>query len=458
MNEEPGATELKINAASNSTTGLGSSIVELGANEGTDGPSSTNLGQFTIPAIWSGGTAAEPPTYSQKVAGTQSFTITAPTTTSMPTGFFQVGDDAISWSDIKSGTSPLPIYTVDNTILAADLHQRRHGDLEPPPATAATDPLSAAQEPADRPGGALGHVENGLGAAFTAFAGMTVKTFSGTTGTRPVTCPIPGPRPRSSPMRAAPTPGAAQCKAPPAKRQVVVGRLGRHHLETDGADRRVHDRGDRPHLQRRRHAVARAANVGLSHGVAGHRPDLDERSPGPTARRTRCRIPVADTSAQQPRGRAEPGQPQRNQRHDPAGRHDYTVNFAAAETAPSSAPSPASRSAAAASSPRCSTTAFAPRCSRFHVATFPDPDGLQLGDRRRLPGSTTDVGRLYGAPGRHRRLGDRERPVVAGSRRRSIWARSSPTMIAVQRAYSAAAKVITTTDSMLSDLINVIPQ
>jgi flagellar hook protein FlgE len=31
-------------------------------------------------------------------------------------------------------------------------------------------------------------------------------------------------------------------------------------------------------------------------------------------------------------------------------------------------------------------------------------------------------------------------------------------MIVVQRAYSAAAKVITTTDTMLTDLINVIPQ
>ncbi len=32
------------------------------------------------------------------------------------------------------------------------------------------------------------------------------------------------------------------------------------------------------------------------------------------------------------------------------------------------------------------------------------------------------------------------------------------TMITVQRAYSAASKVITTTDSMLQDLINIIPQ
>ena len=115
MTQEPGSNALKINAVSNSTTGLASSVVELGANEGTDGPASTNLGQFTIPAIWSGGTVSEPPTYSQTVAGTQSFTITAPTSTSMPTGFFQVGDDAISWSDIEAGTDPIPIYTVDNT-------------------------------------------------------------------------------------------------------------------------------------------------------------------------------------------------------------------------------------------------------------------------------------------------------------------------------------------------------
>lgn len=89
------------------------------------------------------------------------------------------------------------------------------------------------------------------------------------------------------------------------------------------------------------------------------------------------------------------------------------------------------------------------------IATFANPDGLQS-----LTGNvwidTTDSG-SYNL----RTPGEAGSGTVQESSLESSTAdlgTEFTTMITVQRAYSAAAKIITTTDQMLSDLINIIPQ
>ncbi len=89
------------------------------------------------------------------------------------------------------------------------------------------------------------------------------------------------------------------------------------------------------------------------------------------------------------------------------------------------------------------------------LATFPNPDGLQSESGNVYVDTTTSGSYTLQTAGN------------AGSGTISESSLEASTvdlgteftqMITVQRAYSAAAKIITTTDQMLSDLINVIPQ
>jgi len=89
------------------------------------------------------------------------------------------------------------------------------------------------------------------------------------------------------------------------------------------------------------------------------------------------------------------------------------------------------------------------------VATFPNPDGMESesGD---VYISTTTSGNYT-----VRQAGTGGSGTVAQSSLESSTVdlgTQFTTMITVQRAYSAAAKVITTTDSMLTDLISIIRQ
>ncbi len=108
------------------------------------------------------------------MAGTQNFTIAAPNANAMPTGYFQVGNSAVLWSDIENGSNPIQIYDVDST-------------TSPPTYTAGAT-TGDAEQPALH--GRLGSVERGAepadGSAAVVdrsrLAGYTVSTISGTTG------------------------------------------------------------------------------------------------------------------------------------------------------------------------------------------------------------------------------------------------------------------------------------
>jgi flagellar hook protein FlgE len=445
MTQEPGAAQLKINAVSNSTTGLGSSIVESGANEGTDGPASSNLGQFTIPAIWSGGTVAEPQSYSQAVAGTQSFTITAPTATSMPTGFFQVGGDAISWSDVEAGTDPIPLYTVDNTT-SPPTYTNTNDDtvsLAGTVTTPATDPLSAAQN--------LQLVLKQLSATSTAFAGLTVSSVSGTTG-NPTTVTLSDTGTAASIF--------SDASGTNAGTGAVQGSTGEATWSLDGTD------GTTSKLAGPTGAYVTAAigltfngdgtpsegsNVGQSTALPGIVPtsmgvtwangaENQVQNPGPN-------------TAQQPQVTLNLGSPNETNGMTQLG-GTFTVNSLQQNGAKFGTFAGVSISGTGTVTALFNNGVRTP-VFEIPVATFPDPDGLESLTGNIFQATTASGGYTV------RQAGTGGSGTVSASSLESSTVdigTQFTDMIVVQRAYSAAAKVITTTDSMLTDLINVIPQ
>ncbi len=451
INQEPGANALKINCASNTTTGLGTSIVESGANEGTEGPAGANLGIFTVPAIWSGGTASEPPTYSQLVPGTTSFTITAATASSMPTGFFQVGNSAISWSDIEAGTNPIPVYTVDNTTSPPTYNSDDTVTLSNPPAAAATDPLSAAQNLQTILGELSGTSTTTSGASFTAFSNLTVSSVSGTTGNATsvtlsdsgtaasIFADASGTNALTGAVQGATGETTYSSNSKDGTTSVLLGPTGKYTTAAIG----LTFNGDGTPSQ--------GSNVGQSTALPGIVPtsmsvtwangaENQVQNPGPN-------------TAQQPQISLNLGSPNETNGMTQLG-GTFTVNFLQQNGAKFG-----TFAGVSIGSNGVITALFnnGVRTPVFQVplATFPNPDGLESQTGNIFQATTTSGGYTV------------RQAQTGGSGAVSASALESSTvdigtqftsMIVVQRAYSAAAKVITTTDSMLTDLINVIPQ
>lgn len=437
--QEPGANALNINVASNPTTKLGSSIAESGTNVGTGGPAGSTLGQFTVASIWAGGTASEPPAYSQLVAGTQNFTIAAPNANAMPTGYFQVGSQAVLWTDIENGSNPMPVYDVDQTTtpptytLSATINPIA---LSSTPATAATDPLSAAQN--------LQTILPQL-SSIPGFSGLSVKAISGTTGTATTVT-----------LSSADQAGQVFADASDGLGNGAAGEV----LWSDGKD------GDTSKLAGPTGQYATAAigitfngdgtpsagsNIGLSNALPGIVPtsmgitwsngsENQVQNPAPNTAQQPA-ISLNFGSANQTNGMTQLG-------------GSYNVNFLQQNGAKFG------NFAGVSIGTNGTVTALFDNGVRtpvfqIPVATFSNPDGLQSLTGNVFIDTTTSGSYTV------RQAGTGGSGTVAQS---SLEASTVDLgtqftdMITVQRAYSAAAKVITTTDSMLQDLINIIPQ
>jgi flagellar hook protein FlgE len=438
--QEPGANALNINVAANSTTKLGSSIAESGANVGTSGPSATDAGQFTVSAIWAGGTTSEPPSYSQLVAGSTNFTINTNSGTDMPTGYFQVGNEAVLWSDIESGASTINVYDVDNTqtppgyALSSTIAPV---SLSTVPSTAASDPLSAAEN--------LQTVLPQL-SSIPGFSGLTVSAISGTSGAA-TTVTLSSSK-ESGQIFADASDGLGNgasgevtwsSSGDDGDTSQLLGPTGAYTSDAIG----ITFNGDG--------TPSAGSNIGLSNALPGIIPtsmgitwangsENQVQDPAPnTAQQSAVSLDFGD--ANQTNGMTQLG-------------GDYNVNFLQQNGAKFG-----NFAGVSIGSDGIVTALFdngvRTPVYQIPVATFANPDGMQS-ESGNVFIATTNSGSYTVRP-----AGTGGSGTVAQS---SLEASTVDLgtqftdMITVQRAYSAAAKVITTTDSMLTDLINIIPQ
>ena len=441
--QEPGANALSINCASNNTTGLGSSIVESGANVGTSGPSGTNLGQFTIPAIWAGGTVNDPATYSQLIGGNKSFTVSG--TALPPTGNLTIGPYQIPWSEIASGT----ITSYNDLRLPAGANTVSTDPSGNPLGIALSigGPASAgdfAQDAADTINGlATAGLLPGYSAALPGGAGSSTVQISVAGATvNPVSGAITNPTATAYPVFA--DQGGATGEVTWADGQdgttsEMTGTTGAYSTPATG----ITFNGDG--------TPSEGSNVGLSNVLPGIIPtsmaitwangsENQVQNPGPNTAQ-QSQITLNFGSANETNGMTQLG-------------GDYNVNFLQQNGAKfgnfSGVSIGSNGTVTALFDNGVRTPVF-----QIPVATFPNPDGMESesGD---VYISTTTSGNYT-----VRQAGTGGSGTVAQSSLESSTVdlgTQFTTMITVQRAYSAAAKVITTTDSMLTDLISIIRQ
>ena len=427
--QEPGAAAISVNVVSNATTGLGSSIVESGTNVGTGGPSGSTLGQFTVSAIWAGGTTSEPSSYSQLVAGNSSFSVSG--TALPPTGNLTIGPYQIPWAEIASG-----VITSYN-------------DLRLP---AGDDTIST-----DQAGNPLGIVLNGGNPIAVAgdFAQAAADTITGlaTAGVLPgYSAALPGGAGTSTVQVT-----ATSASFPMSPDQ---GGAAGEVLFTDGKDGTSSEMTG-PTGSYSTPAIgitfngdgtpSEGTNVGLTNALPGIIPttmSIDWAN----GSENQVQNP-APNSAQQPQIGLNFGSANETNGMTQLG-GTYNVDFLQQNGAKFG-----NFSGVSIGSNGIVTALFdnGVRTPVFQipVATFPNPDGMQsvTGD---VYQSTTTSGNYT-----VRQAGTGGSGTIAQS---SLEASTVDlgtqftTMITVQRAYSAAAKVITTADSMLTDLINIIRQ
>ena len=436
--QEPGANALNINVVSNAATGLGSSIVESGANGGTAGPGGTTLGQFTVAAIWSGGPVGgpDPNSYSQLVAGTKSMTVNS----YPPTGYFQVGNEAIAWSDINGGSGPITLYTVTpgnpptynvDTSVGGGTGQINLTT----PAAGAVDQLSLAQN--------LQTILPQL-ASVPAFAGLTVSNVSGTSG-NPATLTLSdlGTAAQIIPDATDGTNGVSGevtwSDGTDGLQPELLGPTGVYASDATG----ISFNGDG--------TPAAGSGTGLSNALPGIIPTSMTLTWANGAENS-VQNPAPNT-AQQPQIALDFGSPNETNGMTQLG-GDYNVNFLQQNGAKFG------NFAGVSIASNGTVTALFDNGVRtpvfqIPVATFPNPDGMESLSGNVFIDTTTSGSYTV------RQAGTGGSGTVAQS---SLEASTVDlgtqftTMITVQRAYSAAAKVITTTNSMLSDLIQIIPQ
>ena len=87
------------------------------------------------------------------------------------------------------------------------------------------------------------------------------------------------------------------------------------------------------------------------------------------------------------------------------------------------------------------------------IATFPNADGLQAISGNAYGG--TLAGRHHDPEGRGHRRGGQDRPSSLEASTVDLSSEFTG-LITTQKAYSASSKIITTADTMLDELINII--
>ncbi|HIJ63452.1 MAG TPA: flagellar hook-basal body complex protein [Rhodospirillaceae bacterium] len=122
LEQIPGAAAINVNCASNTTTKLGTSIVQSGTGAGG---TSTATGQFTIqqidPAYTQVSTAGDTNSLTLSavnntvVLGNASFTVNS----APPTGSLTVGTANVAWSDIAAGGNGYPYTNASSTLQLA---------------------------------------------------------------------------------------------------------------------------------------------------------------------------------------------------------------------------------------------------------------------------------------------------------------------------------------------------
>jgi flagellar hook protein FlgE len=442
--QEPGANALNVNCVSNDTTGLGSSIVESGTNVGTSGPSGANLGQFTVPAVWAGGTVNEPSSYSQLVTGSSSFTVAAAAVP--PTGNLTIGPYQIPWAEIASGVitsyndlrlpagddtvttdpsgNPLGIaLTVGGVGTAADCAQNAADTIN---GLATLGLLDGYQ--ASLPGGA------GTATVQITVAGSTVDPKTGIVTSTPSAATYP-----VLADQGGATGEVTWADGKDGTKSEMTGATGDYSTPATG----ITFNGDG--------TPSEGNNIGLSNAMPGIIPtsmaitwangsENQVQSPAPNTAQ-QPQISLNFGSANETNGMTQLG-------------GDYNVNFLQQNGAKfgnfSGVSIGTNGTVTALFDNGVRTPVF-----QIPVATFPNPDGMssETGD---VYISTTTSGNYT-----VRQAGTGGSGTVAQSSLESSTVdlgTQFTTMITVQRAYSAAAKVITTTDSMLTDLISIIRQ
>ena len=444
--QEPGANALSVNCASNNTTGLGSSITESGANAGTNGQSASDIGQFQIPAIWAGGPDTEPQSYSQLINQSNNFTVSG--TALPPTGNLTIGPYQIPWAEIASGVitsyNDLRLPAGDDTV-TTDANGNPLGI-----ALSIGGPASAsdfAQDAADTINGlATAGLLPGYSASIPGGTGSPTVQISVAGSTQnPNTGVVTNPTVAAYPV--IPDQGGASGEVSwvdgtDGTATEMTGAIGGYASGAVG----IAFNGDG--------TPSEGSNIGLTNELPGIIPtsmgitwangaENMVQNPGPN-------------TAQQPQITLNLGSPNESNGMIQLGtsNNDYTVNFLQQNGAKFG-----NFSGVSIGSNGIVTALFdnGVRTPIFQIplATFPNPDGMQS-ESGNVYISTTTSGNYT-----VRQAGTGGSGTVAQSSLESSTVdlgTQFTTMITVQRAYSAAAKVITTTDTMLTDLINIIRQ
>jgi flagellar hook protein FlgE len=438
--QEPGAAAINVDCVANSATQLGSAIVESGTNVGTGGPAGATLGQFTVQSVWAGGTANEPASYSQLVSGNNSFSVSG--TALPPTGNLTIGPYQIPWSEIASGAistyTDLRLPAGDDTVTLATPFAVNGGN---PPAVAgdfaqaASDTINGLATAGVLPGYSAS-LPGGTGTSKVQITvnGSTVNANNGNV-TNPATVvayPV-------EPNQGGATGEVLWTDGTDGTKTELTGATGKYSTPATG----ITFNGDgTPSL---------GSNVGLSNALPGIIPTSMTISWANGAE-NQVQNP-APNSAQQPQVALNFGSPNETNGMTQLG-GDYNVNFLQQNGAKFG------NFAGVSIGTNGIVTALFDNGVRtpvfqIPVATFPNPDGMQS--------ETGDVFISTTTSGNYtvRQAGTGGSGTIAQS---SLEASTVDlgtqftTMITVQRAYSAAAKVITTTDSMLTDLIDIVRQ
>jgi len=459
MQQFPGGLSIDVNAASNTTTMLGNSIVESGANTGSIGG---NIGQFTVPAIY--GTAGTtttngsplvtggPSTYVDPATGSNSFTISAALAGGVPTGYFQIGNQAVLWADIYNQVSPITTYTVTNPPVVGP------PTTYPPVYTANATPVTVTyNDPSGNPLPAssdqLSLAENFQAALPQLFSGYTVSNISGTAGANAATLTLQaagttgvtgftgdaGPviADAADPLNAINTAGEITwADTSDGGFGELMGPSGSNAYAADAVGLTFNGDGTP--------ALGTTTNPGIipsSMGIIWANGSENQVEGSNPANAEQPDIALNLGSANETNGMTQLG-------------GSYTVSFLQQNGAKFGNFSGVSIGGNGVVTALFDNGVRTP-VFQIPVATFPNPDGMQS-----LTGNvyidTTSSG-AYTV----RQAGTGGSGTVAEA---SLEASTVDlgtqftTMITVQRAYSAAAKVITTTDTMLSDLLQMVPQ